>query len=91
MVVQPVRNFLRGKHGGGLYGLNPVASLFAFMEKQEILDALKASREFNTNEDTELWRKAFEVFNKSTGHRLTTRPVCSKCFTMVKEWLLKEQ
>lgn len=57
------------------------------MDKTEVLQALKSSREVNTMEDTSNWRVAFDLYNHATGGRLKTRDRCPKCFQKVLDWL----
>jgi len=55
-------------------------------EKKEILNALKASREWNNPSNTPLWRRAFAAYNAATGNKLTDYQ-CSRCVQKVVEWL----
>jgi ribosomal protein L32 len=82
------REISREAHGGGLYGLNPVASLFSFMTKEEVLQNLKSSGQFKEASRSEYWRKAFELYNQATGSKLNIdHRICPKCFAAVTEWL----
>lgn len=55
--------------------------------KEELLNFMRASREFNTFGKTSGWKLAFQMHREATGTRLTMD--CGKCFAKVKEWLLK--
>jgi len=59
------------------------------MTKDEILNALKASREINTFSNTPLWSAAFDLYNAQAGDKLRIKDNCSKCYNKVKEWLEK--
>jgi hypothetical protein len=55
--------------------------------KEELLNHMRASREFNTFGKTSGWKLAFQMHRDATGMKLKMN--CPKCFTMVKEWLLQ--
>lgn len=57
--------------------------------KTELLNTLKASRDWNTNGNTPNWRRAFAAFNAANGTKLSDYG-CSKCFEKVKEWLQRD-
>jgi hypothetical protein len=59
------------------------------MSKEEVHNALKASREINTFSDSRLWREAFDLYHQNTGVRVWAKDNCSKCFNKVKDWLEK--
>lgn len=56
-------------------------------EKTDILTRLNNSKEVNTADDTNNWRKAFDLFNVNTGMKMKASDRCSKCFQMVLDWL----
>jgi len=56
--------------------------------KEELLNLMKASREFNNFDNTAQWRKAFELYNAANGDNLKTSDRCNKCFNKVREWLI---
>jgi hypothetical protein len=61
-----------------------------FMTRQDVLNGLRAAKEINVVDDTDLWRKAFDLYREATGVKMNARDRCSKCFKMVREWLEKE-
>jgi hypothetical protein len=61
--------------------------VFLFMTKEEVLQALKATREVNTMDNTKNWQEAFALYNVANGARLKAGDRCNKCFTKVLEWL----
>jgi len=54
--------------------------------KQELLNHMKASREFNTYGRTPGWKLAFQMYCEATGQKLDLG--CGKCFETVKTWLI---
>lgn len=56
-------------------------------EKTKILLRLNGSKEVTVCDDTDNWRDAFELFNRSTGLKMRASDRCSKCFQMVLDFL----
>lgn len=59
------------------------------MNKQQIIDRLKAARDWNHFRDSDAWRDAFLFYNAThglTGNN-TLKMSCSRCFVTVREWL----
>jgi hypothetical protein len=57
------------------------------MTKQEVLQALRSSREANTMDNTKNWRDAFALYNVANGTSFQASGRCNKCFSKVLEWL----
>lgn len=55
------------------------------MDKASILAELTKSGEISVFRRSPTWEKAFELYNKTTGERLS--PNCSSCFKKVSAWL----
>lgn len=56
------------------------------MNKSELLTALKQANQFDTNSRTDLWIKAFDLYNQSNpGFKM--KMGCGGCYTKVREWL----
>lgn len=63
--------------------------VFLLMERQEVLQNLKSSREISTMDNTKNWRDAFDLYNVANGARLKSGDRCNKCFQKVLDWLQK--
>jgi hypothetical protein len=55
------------------------------MNKADLLDHMKASREILTYNDTPAWRRAFILARQNGLENI--EPGCIKCIIKVKEWL----
>ncbi len=59
------------------------------MNKQELIDRLKASRNWNHFNDCQEWQDAFLLYNAVHGlsGKEVLRMNCTRCFNTVKDWL----
>jgi hypothetical protein len=71
---------------GSLHGRTQVVFLLS-MTKEEVLQALRSSREVSVMDDTSNWKKAFELYNVAKGTKMKAGDRCSKCYQKVLDWL----
>lgn len=57
------------------------------MNKEEVLNALRSSREVGTMDDTRNWKEAFRLYNELHGTKMKAEDRCSKCYQKVLDWL----
>lgn len=55
------------------------------MDKKEILQRLKTSRDIHAISDSQNWKDAFALYRKDTGEDLSMK--CRMCFQKVIKWL----
>jgi hypothetical protein len=58
------------------------------MTKGEILEELRRTGQLDTRRRSDIWLKAFELYNSQVTHRANKlNPSCGSCYSKLRAWL----